>query len=260
MLKNTTEGKTGFTLAEVLITLAIIGVVAAMTIPTLMANYQKTQYVAGLKKAYAEATEALKLMANDHGCSDNLKATSLFIGDGSGNAVIANNLLGNEFKKYFKLAKDCGTTYNAGDDSTKCLSDSYSYNYDGSGDRHDMNSDWNGNYNFITADGFSISINSYDCNTDWTGGLPNLDENQACGTMEIDVNGLKGPNNVGRDIFEFNITNGKGPALYPSGGSNDYDEGPWIDASGVKQSCYDDTPLGWTCAGRIMEEGWQMKY
>ena len=39
----------GFTLAEVLITLGIIGVVAAMTIPTLIANTVKTQYVTALK-------------------------------------------------------------------------------------------------------------------------------------------------------------------------------------------------------------------
>jgi len=44
--------KKGFTLAEVLITLGIIGVVASLTIPTLMANYQKVQYVTGLKRAY----------------------------------------------------------------------------------------------------------------------------------------------------------------------------------------------------------------
>ena len=34
-----------FTLAEILITLGIIGVVAAMTIPTLITNYQKKQTV-----------------------------------------------------------------------------------------------------------------------------------------------------------------------------------------------------------------------
>lgn len=43
--------KTGFTLAEVLITLSIIGVVAAMTLPTLTANVQKTQIGPALAKA-----------------------------------------------------------------------------------------------------------------------------------------------------------------------------------------------------------------
>ena len=43
----------GFTLAEVLITLGIIGVVAAMTMPTLMTNYQKKSTATQLKKTYA---------------------------------------------------------------------------------------------------------------------------------------------------------------------------------------------------------------
>ncbi len=38
--KNTKQ-TSAFTLAEVLITLAIIGIVAALTIPTLISNYQK---------------------------------------------------------------------------------------------------------------------------------------------------------------------------------------------------------------------------
>ena len=41
-----------FTLAEVLITLGIIGVVAAMTMPSLIVNYQKQQTVTRLKKSY----------------------------------------------------------------------------------------------------------------------------------------------------------------------------------------------------------------
>ena len=41
----------GFTLAEVLITLGIIGVVAAMTIPTLISNTNGAQFKTGFKKA-----------------------------------------------------------------------------------------------------------------------------------------------------------------------------------------------------------------
>ena len=44
--------KFAFTLAEVLITLGIIGVVAAMTIPTLMQKYYEKQTVAKLKETY----------------------------------------------------------------------------------------------------------------------------------------------------------------------------------------------------------------
>ena len=44
--------KFAFTLAEVLITLGIIGVVAAMTMPSLIANYKKKQAVTQLKATY----------------------------------------------------------------------------------------------------------------------------------------------------------------------------------------------------------------
>ena len=247
------QNRLAFTLAEVLITLAIIGVVAALTIPTLMANYQKTQYVAGLKKAYAEITEAMKLMANDYGCSDDLKCTGLFNND--------SNTLGTEFKKYFKLAKDCGTTYDENDEKTKCLSNSYSQYYDATDERSDMNSAYPGSYNFITADGFGISLVNSSCDTNWDTSNTNLNINSVCAEIFIDVNGLKGPNNSGRDIFGFLITNGKGPTLYPFGGSEGKDSGQsWVDASGTPQSCYDGLTSGTYCAGRVMEEGWQMKY
>lgn len=53
--------KLGFTLAEVLITLAIIGVVASMTLPALMTNTAEQQGVTGLKKAINTLTEAAQL-------------------------------------------------------------------------------------------------------------------------------------------------------------------------------------------------------
>ena len=48
-----------FTLAEVLVTLGIIGVVSAMTVPTLMQNYQRQSYVTQLHKTYNEVSQAL---------------------------------------------------------------------------------------------------------------------------------------------------------------------------------------------------------
>ena len=51
----------GFTLAEVLITLGIIGVVAAMTMPTLMNSTQGAQYKAAYKKALSALSQAVTL-------------------------------------------------------------------------------------------------------------------------------------------------------------------------------------------------------
>ena len=55
--------KRGFTLAEVLITLGIIGVVAAMTMPTLNAKFQKREFITELKKIYSEIYQALGKLA-----------------------------------------------------------------------------------------------------------------------------------------------------------------------------------------------------
>ena len=49
--------KKGFTIAEVLITIGIIGIVAAMTIPGLIKNYQERQFKTAYKKAYSEISQ-----------------------------------------------------------------------------------------------------------------------------------------------------------------------------------------------------------
>ena len=67
MKDNTLFAKFGFTLAEVLITLGIIGVVAAMTIPTLITNVQKTRTATELKKAFAEISVAVRLAESEYG-------------------------------------------------------------------------------------------------------------------------------------------------------------------------------------------------
>lgn len=61
------QTKRGFTLAEVLITLAVIGIVAALTIPTLTGNYRKRSYLVGLKKKYAELHQVIRLSTIENG-------------------------------------------------------------------------------------------------------------------------------------------------------------------------------------------------
>ena len=56
-----------FTLAEVLITLGIIGVVAALTIPTLVQNYKKREVETSLKKIYSTVNQAIKKAELDYG-------------------------------------------------------------------------------------------------------------------------------------------------------------------------------------------------
>ncbi len=97
--------KVAFTLAETLITLAIIGVVAALTIPNLVAKYQKRQTVVRLQKAYSEISQAMKMIETEHGFMENWSWSDF----GSTREEIQNNFTKNYLKKYIKIAKECST-------------------------------------------------------------------------------------------------------------------------------------------------------
>ena len=57
----------GFTLAEVLITVGVIGVVAAITIPTLMQNYQDNANKVAYRKSFSVLSQATKMIAYENG-------------------------------------------------------------------------------------------------------------------------------------------------------------------------------------------------
>lgn len=59
--------KFGFTLAEILITLGIIGIVAAMTIPTLMHEYKIKRTITILREDQSIITQMLKLSESENG-------------------------------------------------------------------------------------------------------------------------------------------------------------------------------------------------
>ncbi len=95
--------KLAFTLAEVLITLGIIGVVAAMSIPALINNVRAVKLRSQFNKAYSEVQQAFKLMADNESVSPK---------DYSGGACVTVKdciYFYKQFIKYFKSATDCGT-------------------------------------------------------------------------------------------------------------------------------------------------------
>ncbi|MFA7658716.1 MAG: type II secretion system protein [Candidatus Gastranaerophilaceae bacterium] len=234
---NRSTFQPAFTLAEVLITLGIIGVVAAYTISGLIANSQKAGYVAGVKSAYSKWNQALIQMAADGGC----------IGDLSCFFDSANlHTMGDKIAGYFNVAKNCETT------TTGCFSDTIALNFDGSSTASGYDSTY---YRFITADGMSISLAtpSISC----SGSASSL--TKICMSyVYIDVNGLKKPNAFGRDIFRFAIVNDNGPALYPWGGAKYV---PWKTNNRCNYGYNGGTDKqGFYCIGRIIDEGWQMNY
>ena len=63
--------RTAFTLAEVLITLGIIGIVASLTLPNIIYNYQKHVVETRLQKFYSTINQAVRLTEQDYGDREN---------------------------------------------------------------------------------------------------------------------------------------------------------------------------------------------
>ena len=109
----TTLKKAAFTLAEVLITLGIIGVVAALTLPTLIEHHKEKVILTKLSQTQSLLAQTFKLaQANDEDIfllmSNNENGSG--IPDSENLTNIANSAnLANIFRKYTKLALDCGS-------------------------------------------------------------------------------------------------------------------------------------------------------
>lgn len=170
----------GFTLAEVLITLGVIGIVAAMTLPALVHNYQEQEYVTRLKKSVS-ALEQAKIRAMEQ----NAIEFNWMIGGGIYEQA-QHEKFANYFKPYFKVLKDCATPSNH---NTLCFG-----NYD--------------NYKIYCVDRKTHST-QYGQNT-WRGFVTNDGVSYffyvARSMVIIDVNTpYKAPNSLGHDVFVFHF-------------------------------------------------------
>jgi prepilin-type N-terminal cleavage/methylation domain-containing protein len=247
-----------FTLSEILITIAILGFVAAITIPAMTTDILRTQYETGVKESYALLNNILKKINVDYQCDNDLKCTGIFT---TGKTT---QTLGAELTKYLKVVLDCDIT------TTKnCWSDTTNDNFDGTGVNINLNTSAY-YYKFIGTNGMTYAVHSYtddanpDCtNNASTGALgSNSFMSQVCGVIIVDVNGHKKPNTKGKDTFTFYITNGKGPLLYPSGGIDDNmsSTNNYWNKSGQNYCFKGVNTEGKYCTARLIDNGWQMDY
>jgi prepilin-type cleavage/methylation N-terminal domain protein len=170
----------GFTLAEVLITLGIIGVVAAMTMPTLMNSTQGAQYKAAYKKALSALSQAvtLNVALDDYNFAD-LSGT-----DGTGNGTLATML-----KNRMNVVREETTNTNV------ILSNGNAYQATNTAgktnDTGNLSID-SGNTTLFMNDGimFTFKSDAKQCSKDDTTG-----STTPCYGF-IDVNGIKAPNKL----------------------------------------------------------------
>lgn len=106
--------KSGFTLSETLITLVIIGVIAAITVPTLLSKYQKQTYVVSLKKTYSLLTQAVHMIPITAGCpSGDYECAGFAINAGYDTDLTKDaELLANQFKKASAITNESMTGHN----------------------------------------------------------------------------------------------------------------------------------------------------
>ncbi len=97
--------KNAFTLAEVLITLGIIGVIASMTLPTLVQNNKNKEVEAKLKKVYSLMNQAILMSEKDNGPKEYWNFSCTPDEDGNVNADECKNGMEKYFLPYLKYTK-----------------------------------------------------------------------------------------------------------------------------------------------------------
>lgn len=180
----------GFTLAEVLITLGLIGIIAAMTLPTVITNIRHQELQAQLQKSYSVISQALVRMSEDTGLDINYEN-------------FPNRTFILTFKKYFSGFADCGHSKCEILDTSDPSSDDYrlSKRYKTYSKKTYLENSLFDEGQMMLTDSMFIMIQN--------SGLAEYGI-----LISVDVNGQdKSPNAWGHDIFTFQIDNNTGKLL-----------------------------------------------
>ena len=226
----------GFTLSEVLITLGIIGVVAAMTLPSLITKYEKQVTVNRLKVAYQMFSDVIQQAITDNGGEIILSEDILSSIETSGN----NSVISQQYiDPYIKgVKKYSGKRL---DIKNKAGNNLFVLGYIND-DRAAM----------CTPNGFCYWVINHGTNYCY---------------LVVDINGPKNPNIVGRDVFVFDINGTYKPGL----GYNDISlPHPILKVySGysnieevINEFCSNTSSSFWNgreCFTKIVRDGWEIK-
>ncbi len=181
--------RAAFTLAEVLITLAVIGIVAAMTLPGLIQNHNEKAWSTAKDLWEKKLTETVRRM-NIDGVMTGHDTTEDFM---------------NTFKNYMKVIKTCDNN-----DINKCYapkvvrtgseSEPEEIQTSDLKTAENLGNDWGTNtMSFVVADG-TTAIFAYNPNCAYADPIEDTGSQVSCLAYMVDVNGKKGPNKVTQDI------------------------------------------------------------
>ncbi len=208
-----TKAKFAFTLAEVLITLGVIGVVAALTMPTLLKNVAERENSEAQANIAQKITKSMDLMRADGGLERTYASTDEFV---------------DEFSKYIKITTRCDAAHIANCWPTKTVTTTDGETYDVSkaktGKNLNLKDNKSDNVGIILADGATL-IMTYNPNAGIIGDGDTVTPSFAdlpigfgrtkkfAYTTSVttpidfvmDVNGFKGPNSEARNGKQYDI-------------------------------------------------------
>ena len=199
--------------------------VAALTIPNLNQSTGDREKVTKLKKVYANLTDAFGRATAVYGPID-----EWFINLPVG--ISANQRLADRMTEFMKVSKDCGT------EDSGCFHDVY---IDLVGDEQGGPMDWSSEPKYLFADGTAIDFYIY--NENCRNSIGQL-QNELCGMLYVDIDGVKGSNTLGKDYFSFYVAKS---GIYPDGAQILEDN-----SANYGKSCFEG---GAGCAGWIIEMG-----
>lgn len=254
-LNYQTINKFGFTLAEVLITLGLIGIIAAIIIPSIITFQEKQATVNGFKKAYSTLTQVIDISIIDNGPIEGWDFPST-VNDTSQSLIFFNTYL----SPYFSISKRCGTSSGCWNASNTPYGITFSHSGLNAADC----------IKYILNDGMNLSIvNNGLSSVNTKSGWNRTDGGSV--SIFVDINGFKKPNILGKDVFVFTLLQ-KASDVYNQGNgnfaTNVKDSGIYPDGFGDTASHYEyrgcgkDVTFNWGgsyCGIKIIQDGYQIK-
>lgn len=222
-----------FTISEFIMSLIVIGIIAAMTIPSIVSVYTERAAIVTLKKYYSTLSNAYVMLQREFGSYEDWAPKT------EGHAQ--SRATAEKLEPYLKIAKKCDVNTPGCWAKTLDLSKkgytAYAADY-GNGS--------SGVISYRLQDGVNICLDLWSPYTDIWGIKHETKTDARFLVVYVDTNGDKKPNAMGHDVFAFVFTDQRG--LLPSGAdSNRYCNRK---SGGGKESF-----SGYTCTAKALREG-----